>query len=57
MHNPSHTPSEHHFPNEELCHYIIRVLDRISGKSSCMLILLIILLIWDLHTTPQVSIF
>jgi len=36
MNNSSHTSSEHHSPDEELCHYTIRVLDRINGKSSCM---------------------
>jgi len=35
MNNSPHTSSEHHSPDEELCHYTIRVLDHISGKSSC----------------------
>jgi len=36
MNNSLHTSSEHHSPDEELFHYTIRVLDHISGKSSCM---------------------
>jgi len=37
MNNLPHTSSELLSSDEELCHYTIRVLDHISGKSSCML--------------------
>jgi len=36
MYDPPYTPSEHYSPDEERCHYTIRVLDRISKKSSCV---------------------
>jgi len=37
MSNLPHTSPGLHDSDEELCHYTIRVLDHISGKSSCML--------------------
>jgi len=37
MNNSPHTSPRHHHSDEEFCHYSIRVLDHISGKSSCML--------------------
>jgi len=37
MNDLPHTSPGHHYSDEEFCHYTIRVLDHISGKSSCML--------------------
>jgi len=52
MYNPPYTPSEYHSPDEERCHYTIKVLDRISEKSVCL-----VSLTWELHPMPQASIF